>query len=106
MAISTTQPSYLMIVSLFLLAYSLGYVYYQLVLWLSRRRMIKKHGCQPPVTASTSRLSSIYSLQLISKIQKAAKDHKLGEYTMQRYREFGRTHHGKVRLNKYEQGLY
>ena len=96
----STTPLYFFIVCYLLV--QVGYfTYNQIAIRVTRRRMIKEHGCQPPPSAleDKSWFSYPFGLKFVKAVSKAAEEHRLLEASQVRYQELGHTHSAKVSIH-------
>ena len=88
----------------FVLCYLLvqaGYfLYNQITSHLTRRRLIKEHGCQPPKSFDEpSRLPYLYRLKMVKMMKSAVNGHRLLKDTQRKYQDHGYTHGAKVNVH-------
>ncbi|CAD6591041.1 MAG: hypothetical protein ASARMPRED_005156, partial [Alectoria sarmentosa] len=90
------KTSLYILVICYLLVQAGYFAYHQITTAISRRRIIKEHGCQlPKPFEEPSWLGSVYGLKLVRTIGSLAKEHRLEKATQERYQEYGNTHRGK-----------
>ena len=89
-------PSYFFVLC-YLLVQAGYFLYNQITSYLTRRRLIKEHGCQPPKSFDEpSRLPHLYRLKMVKMMKSAVKDHRLLKDTQRKYQDHGYTHGAKV----------
>ena len=93
-------PLYYFVVC-YLLVQAGYFTYRQITTRISRRRMIKEHGCQPANSFDeTSWFPYPFRLKMVKLVRSAAEERTLIQSTREKYQQYGYTHSGKVSFHQ------
>lgn len=95
-----TTPLYFFVVC-YLLVQAGYFTYRKVTTGVARRRIIKKHGCEPPNSLDEpSWLPYVFRLKLVKMLRSAAKERRIGKASQERFQKYGNTYSGKVSLHE------
>lgn len=102
MAVAVALPSFSQAILLAVLSYAAIYIYWELTVGASRRRMIKEHRCKPmrPFPELETLSNSVLGWKLLSQTLVAYKQHKLLQCSVDRFGRLGNTIRTKVLFNQ------
>ena len=95
---SLATPLYFFVIC-YLLVQAGYFAYIHIVTRTARRRMIKEYGCEPPNSLDDrSWLPYLFRRKMVKMFRSAAKEHRIGQASQERYQKYGNTHRGMVSL--------